>query len=70
MSSRLKWVFIFIKLNGLDIRRITHIEQNIPQDKNEKINKFKKDIIQKRKDLYIEEDEDYLLINMDEKGWF
>lgn len=55
---------------GLAIRRTTHLGQYIQQNKNEIINNFKRYIIQKRKELYIEEDEDYRLINMDETGLF
>ena len=55
---------------GLAIRRTTHLGQYIQQNKNEIINNFKRYIILKRKELYIEEDEDYRLINMDETGLF
>ena len=58
ISAKIKWAYRFIKRNGFAIRRISHIGQKIPEDKNEKIKKFISEIIQTRKELFIEEDED------------
>ena len=63
-------VYLFIKRFGLSIQQISHIGQIIPEDKNIKKMKFIEEIIQKRKELDIDFDEDYRLINMNETGLF
>ena len=44
--------------------------QRIPEDKNIIANKFRENVINKRRELNIEEDEDYRVINMDETAIF
>ena len=44
--------------------------QRIPEDKNIIANKFRENVINKRRELNIEEDEDYRVINMDETTIF
>ena len=65
-NAQQKWVYRFIKRYELSIRRITHI----PENKNVIINKFKEDIIRKRKEMCILDDEDYRVINTDETAIF
>lgn len=66
--TKLQCDYRLIKGKSLSIRRTTHFGQNLSQDKNEILKKFKSVIIQKRKELNTEEDENYCLINMDEAG--
>ena len=42
----------------MSIRRITHMGQKLPDNKTAIINKFKEDIINKRKEMGILDDED------------
>jgi hypothetical protein len=44
--------------------------QRIFEDKNIIENKFRENVINKRRELNIEEDEDYRVINMDETAIF
>jgi hypothetical protein len=44
--------------------------QRILEDKNIIVNKFRENVINKRRELNIEEDEDYSDINMDETAIF
>ena len=48
------------------IRRLSNISQIIQENKNIKKIKFIEEVIQKRKELEIDIDEDYRLNNMDE----
>ena len=70
LDAQMRWVYRFIKRYGLSIRRISHIGQIIPEDKNLKKMNFIYEVIQKRKELEIDINEDYRLINMDETGLF
>ena len=70
IDTQIRWVYRFIKRFGLSIRWISHIGKIIPEDKNIKKIKFIEEINQKRKQLDIDFDEDYRLINMDETGHF
>ena len=60
----------FFKRYGFSIRRISHIGQMIPEDKNLKKMNFINEVTQKRKELEIDINEDYRLINMDETALF
>ena len=66
LITQLKLVYRFIKRRGITIRRISHIGQTIPDNKNIIAIKFIDEVIKKRKELGIEEDEDYRMVNMDE----
>ena len=66
----MRWVYRFIKRYGLSVRRISHIGQMIPEDKNFKKMNFIYEVIQKRKELEIDINEDHRLINMDETRLF
>ncbi len=70
LAAKLKWAYRFIKRKGLSIRRVSHLGQRIPEDKNIIANKFRENVINKRRELNIEEDEDYRVINMDETAFF
>ena len=70
LNAQQKWVYRFIKRYGMSIRRIAHMGQKLPDNKIVIINKFKEDIINKRKEMDILEDEDYWVINIDETAIF
>ena len=69
-NTQLKWVYRFIKRNVLSIRRISHIGQTLSESKETIFNKFKNEIIKKRKQMSILYDEDYRVVNMDETSIF
>ena len=66
LNVKLQWTYRFIKRYRLSLRRISHKGQTIPETKEIIKKKFIDDIISKRKELAILEDEDYRVINMDE----
>ena len=70
LTTQFKLVYRFTKRRGILIRRISHIGQTIPDNKNIIARKFTCEVIKKRKELGIEEDEDYRVVNMDETGLF
>ena len=70
IDAKIRRVYRFIKRYVLVIRSISHIGQLIPEDKYIKKMKFIEEDFQKRKELEIDIDEDYRLINMDETGLF
>ena len=70
LAAKLKQAYRFIKRKGLSIRRFSHLGQRILEDKNIIVNKFRENVINKRRELNIEEDEDYRVINLDETAIF
>ncbi len=56
LTTQLKWVYRYIKRRGIAIRKISHIDQTIPDNKNIIAGKFIDEVIKKRKELSLEED--------------
>ena len=65
-DAQIRWVYRFIKRYALCNQGLSNIGQLIQEDKNIKKMKFIEEVIQKRKELAIDIDEDYRLNNIDE----
>ena len=57
INTQLQWAYRFLHRDGFSIRRISHTGQALPDIEN---------LIKKRKELNILDDEDFLIINLDE----
>ena len=66
LKVQLRWSYLFLRRHGFSIRRISHVCQFIPRDSSELKTKFINDIINARKNLYIDYLENEKVINMDE----
>ena len=70
INQQLNWAYRFLKGRRFSIRRISHIGQKMPKEKNELKEKFISETIEKRKNLSILYDESFKLFNMDETACF
>ena len=66
LKVKLRWAYRYLKRYGYSIRRISHRGQFIPRKHEDIKENFIKDIILAPKNLNIEPDEDFRVINMDE----
>ena len=66
LKVKLRWAYRYLKRNGFSIRRISHQGQFIPREHSVIKKKFINDIINRRKEINIEYDDNSRIINMDE----
>lgn len=66
INTQLQWAYRFLPRFGFSIRRKSHRGQALPEQKEIIKQKFVEQIIKKRKQLNILDDEDFRIINMDE----
>ena len=66
IKVKLRWAYRFLKRNGFSIRRISHRGQFIPREHSEIKANFIKKVIEERKNLNIDYNDDFRIINMDE----
>ena len=66
IESKVAWVYRFLKRNGYSIRRVTHKGQNIPENVELLKKEFLNQVAQKRKELNMNFNDTWLIINMDE----
>ena len=66
LKVKLRWAYRYLKRNGFSIRRISHQGQFIPREHSEIKKKFLIDIINRRKEINIDCNDNSRIINMDE----
>jgi transposase len=66
IESKVAWVYRFLKRNGYSIRRVTHKGQNIPENVELLKKEFLNQVAEKRKELNMNFNDTWLIINMDE----
>ena len=66
MKSKVAWVYRFLKRNGYSIRKVTHKGQNIPENSELLKEEFLSEVAEKRKNIDMNFEDTYLIINMDE----
>ena len=64
MKSKVAWVYRFLKRNGYSIRKVTHKGQNIPENSELLKKEFLSEVAEKRKNLDMNFEDTYLIINM------
>lgn len=70
VQRKLTWACRFLKRRGFSIRRISHVGQTLPKEKNDIKSHFIAELIKLRKNLGILYEENYRIINMEEKACF
>ena len=66
INTQLQWAYRFLHKYGFSIRRISHTGQALPENRETIKQIFIENLIKKRKELNILDDEDFLIINLDE----
>lgn len=66
LKVQLRWSYRFLRRHGFSIRRIFHVGQFVPRDSSQLKTKFINEIIDARKNNYIDYLENEKVINMDE----
>ena len=69
-KALISWTYRLLQKYNFVLRRASHIGQRLPLDYENKITVFLKDIISKRKELNIDENNLHLLVNTDETPVF
>ena len=70
LHQQLNWAYRFLKRKGFSIRRVSHIGQKVPKERNIIKSKFITEIINLRKDMSILYEDNFRILNMDETACF